>query len=169
MFGLHPPKIKPEKVLQRLKDFEAFCLGEKKLTPKHFQAINEELSLSAVLHVGKRYIRKEGDGKHLIWLGVDNREHDLGPINTLNIRQTCPGFHKTRTLSLGSRDVLETDTITIPPHNKNVIIVKMKDGTTGIGPNYKMALRNAVLKMHLKCAFSKANKADIWKKYYGNC
>ncbi|MEM7651080.1 MAG: hypothetical protein AAF204_03235, partial [Pseudomonadota bacterium] len=59
--------------------------------------------------------------------------------------------------------------ISIPPFSKQVTIVRMKDGTSGVGPDYKMALRNASLKMHLKLAFEKANKADIWKKYYGNC
>ncbi len=169
MFGFQSLQIKPEKVLQRLKDFELFCLGEKPMTPEHFKTLNEELSLSAVLHVGTRRFQRETDGKHLIWEGMDNREHDLGLIDDLNIRQDCPGFHKTRTQALGGDDILETDTLTIPPHSKRVTIVRMKDGTSGVGPNYKMALRNAALKMHLKCAFEKANQSDIWQQYYGNC
>lgn len=161
--------MKPEKVLKRLKDFELFCLGEKPLTPENFKTLNEELSLSAVLHIGTRHFRKERDGKHLIWESPDHREHDLGPIDNIDIMHTCPGFHKTRTLALGAADVLETDIIDIPPSHRQVTIVRMKDGTTGIGPNYKMALRNAALKMHLRSAFEKANKQDIWKQYYGNC
>ena len=169
MFGFQSLQIKPEKVLQRLKDFELFCLGEKNITPENFKTLNEELSLSAVLHVGKRRFQKEKDGKHLIWEGLDQREHDLGPVSELNIRQDCPGFHKTRTQALGGDHILETDTISVPPYSKQVTIVRMKDGTSGIGPNYKMALRNASLKMHLRMAFEKSSKQDIWKKYYGNC
>lgn len=169
MFGFQSLRIKPEKILRRLKDFELFCLGEKRLTPENFRTLNEELSLSAVLHIGKRHFRREADGKHLIWEGLDNREHDLGPIDNLDITHTCPGFHKTRTLALAGDNVLESDILTVPPMNKHVTIVRMKDGTSGVGPNYKMALRNAALKMYLKCEFEKANQQDIWKKYYGNC
>jgi len=168
MFGFQSLQMKPEKVLRRLKDFELFCLGEKKLSPENFKTLNEELSLSAVLHIGKRHFRREADGKHLIWQAPDNREHDIGRIDDLNIRQTCPGFHKVRTLALSGGDMIESDEITLPNMKKQVTIVKMKDGTTGIGPNHKMALRNAALKMYLRAAFEKNNKQDIWKRYYGN-
>ena len=73
MFGFQTLQIKPEKVLRRLKDFELFCLGEKTLTPEVFKTLNEDLSLSAVLHIGKRYFRRDHDGKHLIWQGMDLR------------------------------------------------------------------------------------------------
>ena len=169
MFGFQSLQMKPEKVLRRLKDFELFCLGEKKLSPEVFRSLNEDLSLSAVLHIGKRHFRKDADGKHLIWQGHDEREHDLGPIDNIKITQDCPGYHKTRTLALAGDQVLKSDVINIPPSRKQVTVVKLKDGTTGVGPNYKMALRNAALKMHLKCAFEKANRADVWKRYYGNC
>lgn len=169
MFGFQSLQMKPEKVLRRLKDFELFCLGEKTITPENFKTLNEELSLSAVLHIGTRYFRKDNDGKHLIWQDPNEREHDIGPIDNLDIMHTCPGFHKTRTLALAGDNVLETDVLDIPPNRHQVTIVKMKDGTTGLGPNYKMALRNAALKMHLRGAFERANKHDVWKKYYGNC
>lgn len=169
MFGFQPLKIKPENVLRRLKDFELYCLGEKHMTPETFRGLNEDLSLSAVLHLGKRYFRKETDGKHLIWEGFDNKPHDLGLLDDLNVTQACPGYHKTRTLALAGDDVLTTEIINPQYRKKQMVVVTMKDGTKGIGPNYKMALRNAALKMHLKCAFEKANKADIWKRYYGNC
>ncbi|MCB9983405.1 MAG: hypothetical protein H6861_07015 [Rhodospirillales bacterium] len=169
MFGFQSLRMKPEKVLRRLKDFELFCLGEKRLSPEDFKTLNEDLSLSAILHIGKCHFRKDIDGKHLIWQGHDHREHDLGPIDNINVMQDCPGYNRTRTLALAGDQVLESDVINIPPYRKQITIVKMKDGTTGVGPNYKMALRNAALKMHLKCAFEKANRADIWKRYYGNC
>ena len=169
MFGFQSLQMKPEKVLRRLKDFELFCMGEKRLSPENFKTLNEELSLSAVLHVGSRHFRKEKDGKHLIWESPDHKKHDLGPIHNLNIMQSCPGFHKPRTLALAGDDVDGTDVIELPKVRKQITIVKMKDGTEGIGPNYKMALRNAALKMHLRCAFEKANKKDVWKQYYGSC
>ncbi|HOO82024.1 MAG TPA: hypothetical protein PK513_05945 [Alphaproteobacteria bacterium] len=169
MFGSQYLQIKPEKVLQRLKDFELFCLGEKNLSPEMFKGLNEDLSLSAILHIGKRHFRRDIDGNHLIWQGLDKREHDLGPIDDLKITQACPGYHKARTLALAGDDVLGSDIVNIPTHKRQVVIVKMKDGTSGVGPNYKMALRNAALKMHLKYAFERTNRSDIWKQYYGNC
>ncbi len=169
MFGFHFLQIKPEKVLRRLKDFELFCLGEKQMTPEHFQTLNEELSISAILNIGTRSYRRESDGKHLIWTGMDNRERDLGPIDLLKIRETGPGFHKGSTNALAGKNVDKTEVVEVPNHSHQVTVVCMKDGTTGVGPNYKIALRNAALKMHLKCAFEKANKSDIWKRYYGNC
>jgi hypothetical protein len=170
MFGFQFLQVKPEKVLRRLKDFELFCLGEKQMTPEHFQTLNEELSMSAVLHIGSRYYRKDIDGKHLIWRGHDSREHDLGRIDDLKIRNKGPGFHRITTNALAGDHVKKTDVIDLPKSNHHQItVVELKDGTNGIGPNYKTALRNAALKMHLKCAFEKANKSDVWKRYYGNC
>ena len=169
MFGFQSLQVKPEKVLRKLKDFELFCLGEKKLTPETFKTLNEELSLSTVLHSGQRYFRRDHDGKHLIWESTDRRRHDLGCINNLNIMRDCPGFHKARTLALGADYVAKSDVVDTIPNRRPFNIVTLKDGTQGVGPDYKMAMRNAVLKMHLRSAFEKANKKDIWKQYYGNC
>ena len=169
MFGFQTLQIKPEKVLKHLKDFELFCLDELFLSPDSFKVLNEELSLSAVLHVGKRYYRKDSDGKHLIWKGLDKREYDLGPLHDMNIMRNYPGFHKTRTLALAGNKVEKIDIIQSPKKRNTITVVTMKDGTAGLGTDYKTALRNAALKMHLKGAFKKANKDDLWKKYYGNC
>lgn len=167
MFGFQSLQINPEKVLSRLKDFELFCLGKKELSPEQFKELNKELSVSAVLHIGKRSFRKDIDGKHLIWTGMDEREHDLGPVNNLDVVKEYPGFHRTRSLSLGHDRVTENEIMDVPRHHP-VTIVKLADGSTGIAPNYKMALRNAALKMHLKEQFNRKNRMDIWTKFYGH-
>jgi|GEM_PF-1502850 len=167
MFGFQFLQIKPEKVLRRLKDFELFCMGEKHMTPEHFQTLNEELSMSAVMHIGTRHYRKEMDGKHLIWKGLDSREHDLGCVDSLKIRNTGPGFQRASTNALAGQNVAKTDVIELPRSKQHVTLVIMKDGTSSVGPDYKTALRNAALKMHLKGTFKKSDRQDIWDTYYG--
>ena len=169
MFGFQFSKIKPEKVLKKLKDFEQSCLGEKSISPENFNELNEELSISTVLHIGKRNVRHKKDGKHLIWQGLDGQEHDLGLFDQLEISRTGPGYHKSCSQSLGGEAVADTDTMRLPFSKKQVTIVKMHDGTEGVGPNYRIALRNAALKMHLRAQFEKANKRNIWCSFYGNC
>lgn len=168
MYGLQTLKIHPKKVFECLKEFELFCLGETKITPEKFKNLNKELSVSAVLHIGRRRVEKNTDGKHLIWISPDQREHDLGSIHDVNVFRDYPGFNRTRSLSLGHDQVVESKIIGVPPLHNKITVVKLKDGSTGIGPNYKMALRNASLKMHLKKAFEKSNPPDLWKMFYGN-
>ncbi len=137
------------------------------MSPEHFQTLNEELSMSAVLHIGTRHYRKEMDGKHLIWQGLDSREHDLGLIDDLQLRHTGPGFHRSSTNALAGENVAKSDVIELPKSKRQVSLVIMKDGTTGVGPDYKTALRSAALKMHLKQTFEQQNKSSIWERYYG--
>jgi len=169
MFGRHPLHMKPEKILRKLKEFELFCMGKKRLSPEKFRRLNEELSLSTVMNIGSRRYRKDLDGKHLIWFTPDNREHDLGPIDNLDMMHNGPGFHKSRTLALGTDQMLEHDLVSTAQHGRHATTVTLEDGTVGVGPNYKMALRNAALKAHLKTTFAKANKSHLWEKFYGNC
>ena len=168
MFGLHSLRVSPKKVLAKLHDYENFCLGRKNLSPKEFKALNEELSVGAVLHIGKRRYAKGLDGKHLIWTGLDNREYDMGPVHKLEIFRNGPGFSRNPTMSLGNDLVTENETLEIPSIRKCVSIVKLNDGSVGIGPDYKTALRNASIKMHIGCSFDKANPKDAWKEHYGN-
>lgn len=168
MSGLQTLRIHPKKVLERLEEFEMFCLGEADLTPEHFRTLNRELSINAVLHIGKHHIENEPDGKHLIWVAPDRRRHDLGALSDINVFRDYPGFHRTRSLSLDHDQVQETEIFDIPTSNRRVTIVRMKDGSAGVGPDYKIALRNAALKMHLKRAFERSNPLNLWKIFYGH-
>lgn len=168
MFELQSLQLNPKKVLRKLNDFENFCLGSLNLSPKQFTELNKDLSISAVLHIGKRRFLKSLDGKHLLWTGLDDREYDLGPIHKLNIFNFGPGFHRGTTMSLGNNLVTHNETLEIPHLKKQVSVVKLKNGSVGVGPNYKVALRNAAIKMHLSNRFKQANPPDAWKEHYGN-
>lgn len=168
MFWSKSSKTQGDELLSLLKDFELFCLGEKHLSPEQFQDINRELSLNAVLHIGTHRYQNTPDGKHLIWAGTDSREHDLGAADDPNVLRDYPGFHRTRSLALGHEQVEENTIINAPRRSQQVTMVKMKDGTTAVAPNYKLALRNAALKIHLKHQFNKHNRMDIWEKIYGS-
>ncbi len=149
MLALQAYRINPRKILDRLSDFEKYCLGEKAMTIKEFMDLNVELSFGAVLNIGKRRFVKDIDGKHLFWTGLDGNEYDLGTINNINVERDYPGFHRTRTLALGHEDVVKNDTMEVPKLNRKICVVTLKSGKVGIGPNYKIALRNAALKTHI--------------------
>lgn len=168
MFGLQSLQINPKKVLSKLQEFENFCLGKKALSPDEFKTLNMELSVGSVLHIGKRRFHKDLDGKHLLWTGLDDREYDLGPVHKLNVMHKCPGFNRASTMSLGNNLVRDNQTIEIPTLKKQISVVRLEDGSVGIGPNYKLALRNAALKMHLKKSFILSNPPDAWKEHYSN-
>lgn len=160
--------MKTDRILERLKEFEMFCMGERHLSPEKFTSLNRDLSLSAILYIGKHRYKTGPDGEHLIWIDLENREHDLGALEDLDVFRECPGFHKTRTQGLGNADVVETLIVEVPSPRRQATMVKLKDGTTGVGPNYKLALRNAALKRHLKSSFKQASGWNIWKMFYGN-
>jgi hypothetical protein len=168
MFNLFSSKDQSGKILAMIEDFEMFCRGEKFMTPDQFREINEEISVSAVMHIGKHKLGRDKDGAHLIWIAPDKSRHDLGPVNNLNIMRDCPGFHRSRSLLLGRDDVVEAKLIDVPSMKKNISVVKMKDGSIGYGPNYKIALRNAALKMHLKREFGRATLLSFWRSSHGN-
>jgi len=167
MFGFKTIKTNPQTIFSQLRDFEAYCLGKKFLSPENFRLINEELSLGSVLNIGKHRFVSRTDGTHLIWTDPMNEVHDLGPVDELRVMREYPGFHRYRSLALGHSHVLECKVIDAP-NNQAVTMIKMNDGTVAFGTNYKTALRNAALKMHLKSAFMKANPATSWQKVYGN-
>jgi hypothetical protein len=158
----------PEKVLSDLEAFEAFCMGEKKLSPEEFKKLNVELSINAVLHIGKHKFRRQKDGQHLIWTDTERREHDLGPVENMNVLRDYPGFNKIRSLALGHDEVAESRVVSVPLLRRQVSVVRMKDGSTGLGPDYKTALRNAALKMKLKRHFNKNSIVDLWSRFSGN-
>ncbi len=166
--GLQSFKISAEKVLSILEDFEAFCLGKKLMSPEQFMDINQDLSISTVLHVGSSRTERHDDGNHLIWAAPDNTEHDLGPLESLNVTRDYPGFHRTRSLCLGHTQVEDNELMHVPNTDRNITKVRLKDGTIGYGTDYKIALRNAVLKANLKNSFTKANPPNLWKMFYAN-
>ncbi len=168
MFGLQGLQINPKNILSKLREFEACCLEGSSLSPEEFKSLNIELSIGAILHVGKRRFLKKIDGKHLLWTGLDNREYDLGPVHKLDVMHYAPGFHRSCTMSLGNNLVKDNSILEIKNTKKQVSIVYLKDGSVGVGPNYKMALRNAVLKMHLSKNFMFSSPPDAWKEFYGN-
>lgn len=157
-----------KKILSQIEEFERYCMGKGNLTPARFRSLNEELSIGAVLNIGKhKYVRNDGV-KHLIWRGLDGEEYDLGATHESNIFRDFPGFHGKRSLALGETLVKENTTIKIAGMRGNLSVVTMEDGSVGIGPNYRMALRNASLKMHLNAKFNKVSLATFWKRIWGN-
>lgn len=168
MFLFNNLNIEPETVSQYINEFEQFCIGETQMSPTKFKNLNIELSINAVLKIGRYRYKRMATGRHLIWIGKDGREHDLGPIDSLNIMRDYPGFHKLRTLSLGHHEVAEHKVIEIPFSRKKVNFVRMNDGAVGLGLDYKTALRNAALKSHLKKEFNQHFSDDLWRRYYGH-
>ncbi|MEZ5918592.1 MAG: hypothetical protein R3D66_01280 [Alphaproteobacteria bacterium] len=46
MSGLQTLRIHPKKVLERLEEFEMFCLGEASLTPEHLKILTASSALT---------------------------------------------------------------------------------------------------------------------------
>ncbi|MCB1681218.1 MAG: hypothetical protein KDI65_04725 [Alphaproteobacteria bacterium] len=168
MFSIEGNKPSAEILLQYIEQFEEFCRGSMNMTPQFFRDINNELSVGAVMFIGKRRYKVTDNSTHLIWQGVDQREHDLGPVHNANIFRDYPGFHKARTHALGSEMVVSDSIEKVRGRRGTYTIVTLKDGTTGVGPNYNLALRNAALRMVLKSAFNRASLFTYWTRLWGN-
>jgi hypothetical protein len=166
--GFQSLKISAEKILSILEDFEQFCLGKKLMSPEQFMDINQDLSINTVLHVGATRTEWREDGNHLIWAAPDKSEHDLGPMDDLNVLRDYPGFHRMRSLCLGQSEVAGNELLHVPGTDRNITMIRLKDGTVAYGTDYKIALRNAVLKANLKKHFDKANPPNLWKIFYAN-
>ncbi len=162
MINIETARPTTKKILSNISEIEDFCLGSKSFSPELFREINEELSIGAVLMVGKRRYQREADGKRLFWLGLDNNEHDMGMVHDARVKRYYPGFHASSSRSLGGDHVSDNEIITAPNGRGNISIVTMTDGSKGIGPNYRIALRNAALKMHLKSKFNYFSLSGIW-------
>ena len=144
-----------------LEDFENFCLGNKFIPPEEFRFIDKKLSIGTVMHIGSTYFRNGEDGKHLIWIAPDEREHDLGSIENLDSTDEYPGFHRGRSLALCHEQVAAHEIIDVPYIGYATKVI-LADGTAGIGPNYKKALRNAALHQQLKQDFRLFSFSGIW-------
>jgi hypothetical protein len=160
--------IKSEKLMERLAEFEEFCMGRRVLSPERFMDINKELSLGTLQYVGRHHLQRQTDGDHLIWVDNTQRPHDLGLADDLDILHQCPGFHRGRTLALAPEsDILSTDIIHVALRKAHMTTVTLKDGVEGIGPDFKVALRNAVLKRQLTSQFNKARGFSFWSLFTG--
>jgi hypothetical protein len=167
MLGKELLNIKSDTLLERLNEFEQSCLGIKTISPERYMDINKELAMGAVLYIGRHRMGRAEDGDHLIWTDPEKRVHDLGPVDNLDVLHECPGFHRTRTLAIGQHEVVRTEVIDIPPFRKQMTKVFLKDGSEGVGPDFKIALRNAALKKHLKTQFNKAKGFSFWELFAG--
>ena len=167
MLGIENARPTARKILNHIDTFEEFCLGKRAYTPSVFREINEELSVGAVLMLGRHRYQRARDGNHLLWKGLDQREYDLGPVHDANVMRDFPGFNRKSAASLGMKNVKETQIVPHPNGTGNLCIVIMKDGTIGIGPDYRIALRNAALRMHLKSRFNFTSLLGMWKTVWG--
>tara|TARA_B100001989_G_C24535773_1_gene464291 strand:+ start:1093 stop:1602 length:510 start_codon:yes stop_codon:yes gene_type:complete len=157
-----------KKILKNIEAFERHCMGESLMSPERFREINMELSVGAVVTIGKYRFRNAGDGKHVFWIGADGEEYDLGYAHDVNVFRDYPGFHGQRSVALAGDKVAESKVIHIAGVKGSVTVVTMLDGSVGVGPNYRMALRNAALKMHLKSYFNRLSLASIWGRIMGH-
>lgn len=162
MFGFEGLELKPTEVLEHLDQFESFCRGETVISPEKFKSLNIDLSISAVMHIGRKHFRDFSDGKHLIWISPDAKEHDLGTLTNINVFRDYPGFNRSCSLSLAQDKVVHYEVMEVNGMN-NITRVELTDGSIGIAPNYRMALRNAALRMHLKKSFNKSSLANFFK------
>ncbi len=167
MINIEAARPTTKKILSNIDEIENFFMGSKKFSPARFREINEELSISAVLMLGKRRYQSSADGKRLFWQGLDNKEHDMGLVHDANVKRHYPGFHAISSRSLGGEHVSANKTIVSPNGRGTLSVVTMADGSKGIGHNYRIALRNAALKMHLKSKFNYFSLSDIWKNILG--
>lgn len=169
MFSIEHAKPTAKQLLHHVEVFEDFCLGNKSFSPSKFREINQELSIGAVLLIGKRrYIHSAQGQKNLYWRGLDNREHNLGPVSDANIMRDYPGFHAKRSLSLAHDMIADSKVEKAPNKKGNITVVTMKDGTIGVGPDFRMALRNAAIKMHLTSKFNYFSFGDLWGRVWGH-
>lgn len=168
MLNIENAKPTAKKILSHIDIFESFCMGKVRYSPSEFREINEELSIGAVLMLGKYRYQNSENGKHLLWQGLDNQEYDMGLTHDAHIMRDYPGFNAKRSRSLEG-DMVEDSAVIAGPQGKgNLSIVTMKDGTIGIGPNYKIALRNAALKVHLKSKFNRFSLITLFKSIWGS-
>ena len=156
-----------KELMSYIEAFEGFCTGEQRFSSSKFRQINQELSISAVMALGKRRYENDNNGAKLFWRGPNDEEYDLGYTNNANIMRDFPGFHAKRSIALGHDLVDHSEIIHAPKGKGTYSVVTLKDGSKGIGPDYRTALRNAVLKRHISTEFNKFSFATLWNKVLG--
>lgn len=167
MLNIEHARPTAKKILSHVEYFEKYCLGEWDCPPSKFRQINEELSIGTVLLLGRYRYQREKDGTRLFWTGLDLREHDMGLVNDAKIMRDFPGFHAKRTNALGNHLVARSETIRTK-NKKTMCMITMTDGTTAVGLDYRMALRNAALKMQLTAKFNHYSLSSIWNRIWGH-
>ena len=168
MISLESTRPSSKKILRDIEAFERHCIGENRMTPEEFRTINIELSVGAVLTIGKYRLKKFEEGKRVFWSGPDGHEYDLGFVNDINALRDYPGFHGQRSVALADNKVADSKIVHMASAQGSVSIVTMLDGSVGVGPNYRLALRNAALKMHLKSYFNRISLASLWGRVMGH-
>ncbi|MGH1457005.1 MAG: hypothetical protein ACRBDI_09510 [Alphaproteobacteria bacterium] len=168
MLNIENARPKTQQILQHLETFEGYCLGKEDYIPARYREINEELSITTVLFLGKRKYYKDTKGKRIIWKGLDDKDYDLGYTHNAKVMRDYPGFHRKTIKALGENQIKECKIIPISDQNKSIAMVTLHDDTVGLGHDYRIALRNAILKQHLKKQFNMASLSDIWNKIWAH-
>lgn len=167
MHDIAETKPKAKDLMDRLNSFEAFCNGHDDISPTEFRAINEELSVGAVLMIGSHRYEKTPEGRRLFWRSNDDCEYDLGYSRDAHVVRDYPGYNAKSSRALQSGYEIKSEIIPSPRGKGTVYRVELEDGTSAIAPNYRMAVRNVILKKHLQSQFNRSSLADLWGRVWG--
>lgn len=168
MLNITDARPNAQKLLHQLDAFENFCSGKDALSPHEFRSLNEELSIGTVLMLGSRRYEKTPEGNRLFWKSFDEREYDLGYVRDAKVLRDYPGYNARSSLSLKAGHCLSSEVIPSPRGKGTVYRVVLEDGTEAIAPNYRMAVRNVILKRHLMQQFNTFSLASLWDRVWGH-
>lgn len=168
MLNIENARPTAQKLFNHLKTFESFCEGQANISPEEFRELNEEISISTVLLLGTRRYEKTPKGRRLFWRSNDQNEYDLGLVRDAKILRDYPGYNARCSLSLGAGKTIESHIIPAPRGKGTLLEVTLEDGSSAIAPNYRMALRNAVLKMHLKSQLNNKRFVNLWNRLWAS-
>ncbi len=163
LLNLEHARPTAQKILNHIATFEYSCTGQDRLTPEQFREINEELSISAVLLLGMRRYQKTSEGKRIFWkISSEDEEHDLGFVRDAKVVRDYPGYNCRSSRALAKNIVKSTAIIPSPTGKGTLTEVTLIDGSTAIAPNYRMAVRNAALKMFIQSQYSRFRLDNIF-------
>ncbi len=168
MHDIAETKPTAKDLMHRLNSFEAFCNGHDNITPQEFREINEELSVGAVFMIGSHRYEKTPSGRRLLWRSNDQREYDLGYARDAHVMRDYPGYSAKSSRALQAGHDIKSEVIPSPRGKGTVYRVELEDGTSAIAPNYRMAVRNVILKKHLQSQFNRHSLADLWGRVWGH-
>ncbi len=168
MLNIKDARPNVQKLLHQLSAFEDFCMGTDALSPDEFRMLNEDLSVGTVLMIGSRRYEKTSEGSRLYWKSFDQREYDMGYVRDAKVMRDYPGYNAKTSLSLSAGHLISSQIVPSPRGKGTVYRVELEDGTEAIAPNYRMAVRNVILKKHLKSQFNSFSLADLWGRVWGH-
>lgn len=168
MLNVENARPTAQTLLNHIERFESFCNGIEKISPEKFRKLNEELSIGAVFMLGSRRYERTRKGRRLLWRAPDEQEYDLGLTRDAKVIRDYPGYNAKSSISLSAGKIIETHVIPTPRGKGTLLKITLEDGTTSIAPNYRMALRNAVLKRHLNTEFNKMSLIKFWQRIWGH-